>query len=274
MIRRYKKEDTEYIREAVRKDIFQNVYLYIDLNTYGLENHDVMTWVMCHGDQYIAVVYQYYNSLQLFRIEEPEDGDIGELSRFIEENDIEMISGNVSLISRICEKTDGFRMTEGVVMRADERAAVPDPGAEWAGMNDCREIAELICADEGIGGHYSVELLQEQMEDRMKNWNCKNLVMRRDGRIVSHMATYADIGDVAVLGGLVTDSECRGLGYGKRTLQGITAALIEEGKIPVLYCYEERVAAWYEQIGWKTVAACAKLERRRQSNSIRMPEHS
>lgn len=262
MIKKYCIEDTDRLKNVIKKDIFQNVYLYIDTNTYGFENHDIMTWLISDVSGYTGIVYQYYNSLQLFQIEEPTDCDIEDISRFIQKNDIEMISGNVNIIKKIHEKSDGFCITDGFIMKANEEAAKSDMDVEWAELSDCKEIAELICADDGIGGHYSVQLLQDQLEDRMKNWNCKNLILKKEGKIVSHMATYADVEGIAVLGGLITAPEYRGFGYGRIILQSITDALIKEGKIPVLYCYDKQVAEWYAHMGWEKVTTCAKLERR------------
>lgn len=262
MIRKYCIEDICFLKKIIKEDLYQNVYLYIDASTYGFENHDVMTWILCREDRYIAIVFQYYNSLQLFEVEEPAADEIEEICKFVEKNNIEMIPGNIPIINRIFERCEQFVMTDGVIMKAGKGAAKSDTDIEWAEISDCREIAELICADEGIGGHYSIQLLQEQLEDRMRNWNCKNLILKKQGKIVSHMATYADVKDIAVLGGLVTAPEYRGYGYGKTILQGITDALIKEGKIPVLYCYDKQVTEWYAHIGWERVTTCAKLERR------------
>lgn len=38
MIRKCCVEDIEYLKGIIKKDIFQNVYLYIDTSTYGFEN--------------------------------------------------------------------------------------------------------------------------------------------------------------------------------------------------------------------------------------------
>ena len=59
------------------------------------------------------------------------------------------------------------------------------------------------------------------------------------------MGTYADVEGLAVLGGLVTAPAARGQGYGKRVLQSLTAQVIKEQKVPVLYCYEQNVMEEY-----------------------------
>lgn len=53
-------------------------------------------------------------------------------------------------------------------MKAGQGAAKSDSEVCKANSDECYEIASLICADEGIGGHYSVALLEEQLQDRMQ----------------------------------------------------------------------------------------------------------
>lgn len=65
-----------------------------------------------------------------------------------------------------------------------------------ASVDECYEIASLICADEGIGGHYSVALLEEQLQDRMKNWHCQNFVLKRKWSNRCTMGTSADVEDL------------------------------------------------------------------------------
>ena len=64
-------EDIEYLKGIIKKDIFQNVYLYIDTSTYGFENQDIQTWIISDSEADTVIVYKYYNSLQIFGISDP-----------------------------------------------------------------------------------------------------------------------------------------------------------------------------------------------------------
>lgn len=262
MIRKCCVEDIEYLKGIIKKDIFQNVYLYIDTSTYGFENQDIQTWIISDSEADTVIVYKYYNSLQIFGISDPSDENIREICFLIEKNDSQMLSGSVELIRKISCLISEWKKTEGIIMKAGQEAAKVDSEVCKASADECYEIASLICADEGIGGHYSVALLEEQLQDRMKNWHCQNFVLKENGTIVAHMGTYADVEGLAVLGGLVTAPAARGQGYGKRVLQSLTAQVIKEQKVPVLYCYEQNVMDWYRHLGWTQVYKCAKLERK------------
>lgn len=194
MIRKCCVEDIEYLKGIIKKDIFQNVYLYIDTSTYGFENQDIQTWIISDSEADTVIVYKYYNSLQIFGISDPSDENIREICFLIEKNDSQMLSGSVELIRKISCLLSEWKKTEGIIMKAGQEAAKVDSEVCKASVDECYEIASLICADEGIGGHYSVALLEEQLQDRMKNWHCQNFVLKENGTIVAHMGTYARCG--------------------------------------------------------------------------------
>ena len=101
MIRKCCVEDIEYLKGIIKKDIFQNVYLYIDTSTYGFENQDIQTWIISDSEADTVIVYKYYNSLQIFGISDPSDENIREICFLIEKNDSQMLSGSVELIRKI-----------------------------------------------------------------------------------------------------------------------------------------------------------------------------
>ncbi len=265
MIVEYNQLERDRLDKIIQERIFHNVYLYIDTKTYGYENkNDIMTWALVKDDVIKAVLFKYYNSLQYLRVEQLEEEDYLEICNHIREMSYEMISGDeesLSNINRILE--NAYKMTSGYVLLGDEYRGTTSGQTKWADEEMCSEIAQLICSDEGIGGHYTKELLTEQLVDRQKNYNCKNRVLIDDGRIVAHMGTYADYDDVAVLGGLVTDPDYRGKGYGGAVLKDLALAVKSENKTPILYCFEEDTTGWYESQGWRKHIECAKLELRK-----------
>lgn len=262
MIRTIMSEEYTFVKELIRKDIFQNVYMYIDINLYGYETDKIKTWVL-ESDKHIkAVIYMYYSSIQFFQSMDLNCDDIAELSRFICDLKPEMVSGKVEPIEKIFRELNGeYEISNGVIMTKDKESEVYKFDiCEKAGLDDCGEIAGLICSDDSIGGHYTVAILEEQLRDRMENSGCRSFVVREDDKIVSHAATYAEISELAVIGGVVTDVNYRRKGFAEKVISTLSNELIFEKKIPILYCYYDRTIQWYKSRGWKITTACAKLE--------------
>jgi len=262
MICKILETEEHIIKNFILNDIFQNVYLYIDIDIYGFNGSNVKTFVLKDNNNEIKLIlFHYYNSLQLFKIMELNDNDIQEVIKHIKEYNFNMISGLTELIQMIYNKVEkSYKMTNGYILKMDKINSTDKIVSERANIDDYDEIVKLICSDESIGGHYTFENLKEQLIDRRKNMGCKNLVIRYDNKIVCHIATYANSQFISVIGGLITDTNYRGRGYGKIILNDLVKIIQSEGKTPILYCYDNNIINWYLSLGWKKINTSSKLE--------------
>ena len=236
--------------------------MYIDTIVYGFNNDFIKTFVIRNDEGIEGILFHYYDSLQIFICEEVNDNDLNDIASHIKKYDFSMITGNNFVIKRIYDRlNDIYSITDGVIMKYDNETVVNSNRSTLAGIGDYEEIAKLICSDDGIGGHYSVDSLCEQLKEGNLNQNCKSLIIRENGKIICHMATYAESPRLAVLGGLITDVNYRGLGYGRMVLNDMTRVVQSENKIPVLYCYDKNVIDWYSRLGWEIVSTSSKLEK-------------
>lgn len=260
MIRKYKQEDKDIVSKIIKNDSLQNVYLYIDTEIYGFEGDNVETYLVLNNDIQL-ILYKYYNSLQIFQNSNIDNKE--EIIEFIKDNNFDMISGNINIISLLnSELNDIYKMTTGYIFKKEEKISQKSDISQLAIEEDYDDIAKLICSDENIGGHYSITGLKEQLLDRMKYRNCKNLIIKKDNNIIGHAGTYADIDDIAVIGGVITNNNFRGLGYGKQIVDDLTYMIQQERKIPILYCYDNKIIPWYEKQNWNKIISCAKLEKK------------
>ncbi|WP_252215984.1 hypothetical protein [Clostridium sp. VAP41] len=265
MIRKYCEMDFLTVDSAIKKDIFQNVYLYIDSKFYGFSNNNISTYLLCDNNEIKAILYQYYNSLQLFTIRALTEQEILEMCQYIKENNIVMLTGRLDIVREMSVKLKEFTISEGKIFTSDIVNKINDEDVELANMQDCKEIAKLICSDISIGGHYEIDTLHHQLQERMKNWGCKSMIIKKENKIFAHMATYAECKEISVLGGLVTEQNYRGLGYGRKVLDKLKNSVLNERKTPILYCYDEMLQKWYMNLGWRVVAECGKIEKRSET---------
>ncbi len=267
MIIEAEQTDLDKILNIVSDDIFQNVYLYIDILVCGITNDHVKTWIISDNNKINFILYKYYNSLQVFCVEKKANANILEVIKNIKENNYEMISGRSDFVANLISNgLSDYSMFEGGIF-SRENVNINDGTlqrrCELASKDEMDEIAALICSDNDIGGHYSVELLSKQLVNRMENEGCRNLVYKVNGKIVAHFATYAETSKIGVLGGLITLPEWRGKGIGRLLINELSSILYSNGKKPVLYCYSLKLMQWYASMGWKEITHCAKLERNR-----------
>lgn len=261
MIREFRKSDKENIEKSTKENIYQNVYFYIDSQTYGYDGENIKTVLIESAGIVKAVLYTYYTSLQIFVFDDLNDGEVKETADYILKNNFKMVSGQYDVIEKIhAVMLDMYHITKGFLMSGADCVSSYSGKTQWAEEKHCAEIAALICTDEEIGGHYTVDELADQLKDRMLNRGCRNLIITDNGKIISHMASYAEMDDIAVLGGLITHSDYRHDGLGKMVLMDLAKSYTDNNRLPVLFVYNENLVIWYEEKGWKIMSECGKME--------------
>lgn len=252
-------EANEEIRCLLRRKWEENAYVLIDAESYGFEGEHISAWTIHDKGEVKAVLYLYYDGLQIVEDSPLDNQALGEVADLVEELRPQMISANAVLIGRLNERLAGYSATIGYMMKADG-SQTRDPDVFEAPTSAYKEIAELICSDDKIGQHYTVDGLTAQLLERAELQGCRSFIMRLDGKVIAHMATYAESADLAVLGGLISKSDSGVRGAGGRVLSTIAADAIERGKVPVLYCYIESLWPWYKKRGWEIISEVGKLE--------------
>jgi predicted GNAT family acetyltransferase len=133
-----------------------------------------------------------------------------------------------------------------------------------AEISEYDEIANLICSDEGVGGHYVPEELKEQLLTRLSEGMGRNYVLKRDGEIIHHAATYAELDNLAVISGVITREDWRGKGVGTLAVRKLCDDLLKEGKKPCLFYYTKQAEGFYKKIGFEEGTGWAKLVLRKE----------
>lgn len=262
MIRLLKEEDEKILDKIIEKDIFQNIYIYIDTQTYGYNSNVVKTYILESNNNLKMILYHYYDSLQIFSCDVLDEFDINEIISHIKEYNFKMISGVQEVIEPLYEKlTTIYKMSMGYVLKKEKKILELKRIPKLADENDFEEISKLICSDKNIGGHYTWNQLADQFLERKRKYDCKNVIIKKNNEIICHMGVYANCKKISVLGGLITKEKYRGLGYGKNVLDYLTKLVQDENKVPVLYCYDENIINWYKKLGWEYVNSSCKLEK-------------
>ena len=209
-----KQKDVGRVLEYLENDLGNCVYLYMDIRKYGLDSSYIRVWIN-EEEQLSTVVMRYFDSLQIYA--DKRNVDMNGIQELVLKENVQMISGEKSLIDRLrsCKKVEeNYEAKEGYVFQLENYRVFPYEGIENGLPEDCQEIADLMCLDEGFAGNYDPKNLALQLQERMQTGMGRSYIIRKDGKIIAHIATFAEDMGIAVTSGLVVHPEYRDYPYG------------------------------------------------------------
>lgn len=209
------KSDVENVISYLREDVQNCLYIYIDLVRYGLTNPNMTVWTCGEKGTIDSVVMKYHDGFQIYSKETGRD--INDILELMQEHHPERISGNEAIIREL-EPTckEQYKSTYGVIFRRtkEQLYAMPtEKKCEFADFTDIPEIVKLLLSEKEFGDYYTEEELVKQLEERYQTKMGRSLVIRESGKIVGHVATFAETDDIAIVSGSVIDKECRKKDY-------------------------------------------------------------
>lgn len=228
-IRKAEQQDRKAILTYLGKGIVDCIYMYIDILNYGVFTDNMIVWIQEQDGQLELVVMKYYDSFQVYS--HRRGIDVTPVLALLREYPVTMISGRRDIIEQLEEICDDYQASYGAVFDVSfvrrivrmgtqqKNEATTEAGEKgtlavtMATEEDAREIAGLICSDAVFRANYDVEKLAEQMAERMRTHTGRSAIIRIDGRIVAHTATFAEAEGIAVLSGLVVLPEYRNCGF-------------------------------------------------------------
>ena len=258
MYKLVEKNDIPEILAYFEQNLKNCLYSYIDLKKFGIDNPSLTVYVdKTQGIRCTAL--KYYEGLQLFDADGKMDAE--QTAELIKDLNSHIVSSTVDVIEKIYPLLkDTYEMEQGYVT---EMLSMPEceisEEVRPADLSEYDEIARLICSDEGVGGHYEPEELKNQLLTRLEEGMGRNYILKRDGDIIHHAATYAELGNLAVISGVITREDWRGKGVGTLAVRKLCHDLLQEGKKPCLFYYTKQAEGFYKKIGFEEGTGWAKL---------------
>ena len=253
-----KEQDVEKLLAYFEQDLKNCLYSYIDLKKFGIENPN-LTVYFDESEGICCTALKYYEGLQLFDANGKMDA--GKTAKLIKDLNSHIVSSTIDVIEKIYPLLkDTYEMEQGYVT---EMLSMPEceisEDVRPAEVGEYDEIAKLICSDEGVGGHYEPEELKNQLITRLGEDMGRNYILKRDGEIIHHAATYAELDNLAVISGVITREDWRGKGVGTLAVRKLCYDLLKEGKKPCLFYYSKQAEGFYKKIGFEEGTGWAKL---------------
>ena len=223
-------KDIDKIISYLKGNVQDCIYMYIDIKKYRLNNPAMKVWITKdQEDQINFVVMQYHTSISLFSAGEeiPEK----ELLNLVEQIRPNSITGKKELVEKLHSSLESQYYAEyGFIFKYEN---FHDFGGydlvEKAEDKDTMEIARLVTSDEDVGSYYEIEDYAKQLQERMRAGMGRSYIIRDAGKIIGHIATYAELDDIAVTSGLKVDSTFEGRMLGAVLESYIVHRMREEG---------------------------------------------
>ncbi len=243
-------QDRGKILEYLRADMKDCIYLYIDIMNYGVSSDYMKVWIEEEANDLFMVVMKYYDSFQVYsHLTKCNTAPVAEL---LGQFPVAMVSGRRDIIEQLEKECEEYQATYGAVFVMDRyRPMQTDIEVELATESDTPEIAELICSDDEIGGHYTVENLSAQLAERIRTGTGRSYIIRENGAIVAHSATYAEAEGVAVVGGTIIKPECRNSNYYMVLSNYMLQQLAKEEKVAYTFSISDKMMRYHDMLHTK-----------------------
>lgn len=259
-----KQKDVGRILEYLENDLGNCVYLYMDIRKYGLDSSYIKVWIN-EEEQLTTVVMRYFDSLQIYA--DKRNADMNGILELVLEEKVQMISGEKGLIDRLrrCEKVEeDYEAKEGYVFQLENYRVFPCEEIKNGLPEDCQEIADLMCMDEGFAGNYDAKNLALQLQERMQTGMGRSYVIKKNGKIIAHIATFAEDMGIAVTSGLIVHPKYRDYPYGTIMESNLVNILKKEGFKVFTFVNEQKRVKLLKAMGSKECGQYEKLMRKKR----------
>ncbi len=257
-----KEKDIDEILQYLKPHAEDCVYMYIDIKKYGLGNPNMSVWIDRNYQGIYLVVMKYHTSISVYTREE--NWDVDAVSDIIRREKPESVTAPRAIVEALQNVlSEEYGAVYGSVFELTNiRQDRFDGEIERVGEADTKEIAELIVRDEGIGGYYNVADLAEQFTERMRTNMGRNYVIRDHGRIVAHIASYAEYDGIATTGGLIVDPAYQTGVYGAVLESYLVEQLKKEGFRIYTFVTERLRKLFLTAVGNPCVGEYGKMTRK------------
>lgn len=258
LIKAYNSDKTK-LMDYLKENMEECLYLFIDISNYSIESDICEVKYTEENGCIDYILMRYYNSYQLYS--HKKNYLPTEICEYVKNNPVLMISGRKDLIEVLEKELCGYKATYGYIYdlnRKVSKSAIDS--VKWGTIEDAEEIADLIQMDSDLGGHYSRENLITQLVDRIESGTGRSCIMREDGKIVAHTATYAENDVVSVISGTVVHPDYRSGNYFLKITTALQGMLAMEGKKAYTFAVNEKLINYHNRLH-RVCGEYGKLER-------------
>lgn len=261
MLIKARNEDKKEILDAIRENVEQCLYIYIDISYYGLEYPYIDVWFEKDHNKITCVVMKYHDNFQLYLTDDY--NNISELIDLLNIYRPPMINATKNVIERIKPYVfDKYHSLSGKIMRLNHSFELDCSydDVELAKLDDIRGIAELLCSDEYYSESYTENELIVQLTDRLKSNMGRSYIIKNNDKVIAHNSISAQIEDICIASLLIVDKNYRNItDYGFKMEDFIINKINDEGKRLYAFLTDDIRIKILEMVGNEVVSEYGKL---------------
>lgn len=255
MIQVQNEKDKEKLLSILLKNVGSNPYFYINLSKYGYKE-DISFYI---SEDFKYGAMEYYDSLKIAG--NVTENNICELDTLLGKNH-RMISSERQIIEILDKKelpNSHYKAEYGSAYILESFKKIKhERKIELAMPKDTREIANLILSSSHFSSNYRVNILEKQLRIRMVEGFSRNYIIRDKGKIIAHIATYAEYENTAITSGLVVDENYQNQMLGFILESHLVNQLKKEGYTVYTQVLDKKRKKFFEAIGAKKCAEYGK----------------
>ena len=253
-MKRVSNSDFLLFKNELLKNLQSNIYIYVNLIRYGLENDNVLFY-SCEGFDFVLM--QYFSDFVFSTNKKIDDKVLNEIAEKINKCKDSAISGAESPIRQLMPFIEKTTIKKTKLMKFDIESSNSQSQNQndlfFAKKSDIPELSSFFLGIPEFSFKYNINNIINRLTRAIEN---DLLAYAREEKLISFSVTATAISDIScMLTDICVDKDFRNKGLGKKYTRQFCEYLLGKN-ISNIYLYVETPIALevYQKIGFKYVS--------------------
>lgn len=249
MIQRLNNTYHKKVMEYLYKEKEVNIFLLSDIERYGYDNYFFSIHADINEDGEIeGILLKCFEFIIFYAYDK---FDVDSFAKFINGSNCEEICGKSQVLEKLEPRINLQRYRKVNILKLVNRNLLPPYTQDSIKLRKIR-----------FGNLNKVVRLYEEI-DEFENTTVDNIksslktgrgyCIEREGKVVSMAKTTSENKDNAMIIGVGTHPKYRNMNYATKCLIKICNELLEENKVPCLFCDNKAAGAIYKMLGFEKI---------------------
>ena len=262
VLREVQEKEIDALLAQIKEHVEECIYIYTDIYTYRTDNPSMCVWVEKREQEYSLILMKYHDSAQIYASEGFRSWD--DLVDLLRQLDVTVINGQKWVIQKLEEiLSDKYYSDYGYILRLLNHIPTGlEDQCYIAGLDEVPEIAALLAHDDYYSSYCDEEELTRQLSERIRTNMGRSAVLRKDGKIVAHCASFTEAAGIAVDAATICHKDYRGRKFGITVENYMNIKMNQLGYKCFTFLTDINRVKAFEKAGNKVVAEYGKLIKR------------